>query len=154
MENDLNLSALDRLVGRELGFTEWMTIDQQRIDQFAQCTGDRQWIHVDVERAARESPFRTTVAHGYLLLSTVAPATLEVLVQPAAIPAALNYGLDKVRFISPVRAGSRIRNRVKLLAVESKAPGRTLLTTEHTIEIEGEDKPAVIAQALAMAISS
>jgi len=137
-------------VGQELGVSDWLTIDQSRIDQFAECTGDRQWIHVDVERARRESPFGAPVAHGYLTLSLLAPTALEILVRPAGITQAFNYGLDRVRFIAPVKVGSRIRNRIKLVSVDEKPGSRALLTTENTIEIEGEDKPALTAVALAM----
>ncbi len=93
MSETLSLANIGQFVGRELGVTSWMTMDQERIDQFAVCTGDSQWIHVDADRARRESPFKTTIAHGYLLLATVAPAVFEVLVVPARIPAVLNYGL-------------------------------------------------------------
>jgi acyl dehydratase len=127
-------------------------MNQQRIDQFAECTEDHQWIHVDAERAKRDSPLGTTIAHGYLTLAMLAPSTFEVVVKPAGISQALNYGLDRVRFIAPVRAGSRVRNRIKLLAAEDKGGGRMLLTTENTIEIEGEAKPALIATALVMAL--
>jgi len=137
-------------VGQELGVSDWLTVDQSRIDQFAECTGDDQWIHVDVERARRESPFGAPVAHGYLTLSLLAPTALEILIRPAGITQAFNYGLDRVRFITPVKVGSRIRNRIKLLSVDEKPGARALLTTENTIEIEGEDKPALTAVALAM----
>ena len=137
-------------VGQELGVSDWLTVDQSRIDQFAECTGDDQWIHVDVERARRESPFGAPVAHGYLTLSLLAPTALEILIRPAGITQAFNYGLDRVRFITPVKVGSRIRNRIKLLSVDEKPGSRALLTTENTIEIEGEDKPALTAVALAM----
>src|SRR5258708_27437660 len=140
-------------VGQELGVSDWVTMSQQRIDQFAECTGDHQWIHVDVERAKRESAFGATVAHGYLTLAMLAQSTFEVVVKPSGINQALNYGLDRVRFIAPVKAGARVRNRIKLLAAEDKGSGRTLLTTENTIEIEGEAKPALIATALVMAIA-
>ena len=144
------LAALTDFVGHEIGTSSWMLVDQPCIDQFAACTGDRQWIHVDAARAKAESPLGTTIAHGYLLLSTIAPASLELLVEPAGIRTALNYGLDRVRFLTPVKVNSRIRNRVKIVAVEAKGPDRALVTTEHTIEIEGEPKPAVVAQALAL----
>lgn len=126
-------------------------MDQQRIDQFAECTEDHQWIHTDIERAKRDSPLGTTIAHGYLTLAMLAPSTFEVVIKPAGINQALNYGLDRVRFIAPVKAGSRVRNRIKLLAAEARGDGRMLLTTENTIEIEGEPKPALIATALVMA---
>jgi acyl dehydratase len=145
-----DLDNLQACVGRELGVSDWLTIDQSRIDQFAECTGDHQWIHVDVERARRESPFGGPVAHGYLTLSLLAPTALEVFIRPAGITQAFNYGLDRVRFISPVRVGARVRNRIKLLSAEEKGGSRVLLSTDNTIEIEGEDKPALTAVALAM----
>jgi acyl dehydratase len=145
-----NLDNLQACVGKELGVSDWLTIDQSRIDQFAECTGDHQWIHVDVERAQRESPFGGPVAHGYLTLSLLAPTALEVFIRPAGITQAFNYGLDRVRFISPVKVGARVRNRIKLLSAEEKGGSRVLLSTDNTIEIEGEDKPALTAVALAM----
>jgi acyl dehydratase len=153
MPDTLSLATLDRFIGQELGVTQWVRMDQQRIDEFADCTGDRQWIHVDVERAARESPFGGTIAHGYLTLSTVGPAQLDVWIAPAGIGTALHYGLDKVRFLAPVRAGLNVRTHVKLVAVEGKGGGRTLVTTENTVEIEGQDKPALIAMALSMVMA-
>jgi acyl dehydratase len=141
-------------VGHELGVSDWVTLSQQRIDEFAECTGDHQWIHVDVERARRESPTGSTIAHGYLTLSLLAHSTFQIIVKPAGIGQALNYGLDRVRFLAPVRAGARVRNRVKLLAFDDKGGGRFLLTTENTIEIDGEAKPALIATALVMAFAS
>jgi acyl dehydratase len=148
---EFRLASAEAFVGQELGVSSWIALDQHRIGQFAECTDDHQWIHVDVERAKRESPLGTTIAHGYLTLAMVAPTTFEVLAKPAGITQALNYGLDRVRFIAPVKAGSRVRNRIKLLATEDKGKGWILLTTENTIEIEGEDKPALIASALVMA---
>ena len=150
--DSFNLANIEAFVGRELGVSGWVTMNQQRIDQFAECTEDHQWIHVDAERAKRDSPLGTTIAHGYLTLAMLAPSTFDVVVKPAGISQALNYGLDRVRFIAPVRAGSRVRNRIKLLAAEDKGGGRMLLTTENTIEIEGETKPALIATALVMAL--
>ena len=149
-----NLSNIDAFVGRELGVSQWTTLDQRRIDEFADCTGDRQWIHVDVERARRESPLGTTIAHGYLTLAMIAQSTFEVLIEPAGITQALNYGLERVRFIAPVKSGARVRNRIKLVAAEPKGDGRFLLTTENTIEIENEAKPALVAQALVLATAT
>jgi acyl dehydratase len=145
-----SMATLSEFVGRELGVSEWTTVTQGRIDGFAEFTGDRQWIHVDVERARRESPFGGTIAHGYLTLSLVASLAMEVGVVPADAKAGLNYGLDKVRFMAPVRAGARVRNRVVLLAVEDKGGGRVLIKTQNTLEIEGGEKPALIAETLAM----
>ena len=146
----MNLANLHERVGLELGASGWEMLDQARIDRFAQCTGDHQWIHVDVERARAESPLHATIAHGYLLLSLIAPTTFEVLTRPLGVAQALNYGLDKVRFLSPVKVDSRVRNRVKVLSVEDKGNGRTLIATENTIEIEGDTKPALIASALVL----
>jgi acyl dehydratase len=152
MSATLSLATLDRLVGQDLGVSQWVRMDQARIDQFADCTGDRQWIHVDRERA-RASPFGGTIAHGYLTLATVGPAQLEVWIAPAGIGTVLHYGLDRVRFLAPVPAGVNVRTRVKLVSVEPKGAGRTLVTTENAIEIEGRDKPALIATALTMVVA-
>jgi acyl dehydratase len=148
-----NMANLSAFVGRELGVSDWTTVDQRRIDAFAACTGDRQWIHVDVERARRESPFGGTIAHGYLTLALVASLAMEVGLVPADATAGLNYGLDKVRFMAPVRAGARVRNRIVLLSAEQKDGGRVLIKTQNTLQVEGEDKPALIAETLAMLIN-
>ena len=140
-------------VGDEIGRSSWIAVDQQRIDEFAHCTEDHQWIHVDIERATRESPFGGTVAHGFLTLALVAPTLLEILLSHVQVKQAVNYGLEKVRFLAPLRAGKRVRNHVKVAAVEDKGGGRVLLTTENTFEIEGEDKPALIAFVLVMLMS-
>jgi acyl dehydratase len=147
-----DVSTLEQFVGRELGVSSWLTVDQGRINEFADCTGDRQWIHVDVERAKRESPLGSTIAHGYLTLSLVATMSMEMGLVPTGVSQVLNYGLDRVRFIAPVKAGSRIRNRVMLLAAEPQDKGRFLLIFQNTVEIEGETKPALIAQTLALLI--
>jgi len=130
-----------------------MTIDQDRINHFADFTGDHQWIHVDVERAKRESLFGTTIAHGYLTLSLAAALAMELGVIPVGVSQALNYGLDKVRFLAPVKSGSRVRDRVVLLAAEPQGKGRLLLKFRNTIEIEGETKPALIADALSLLVT-
>ncbi|MEJ6784595.1 MaoC family dehydratase [Aminobacter sp. Piv2-1] len=137
-------------IGQELGVSDWSLVDQSRIDAFADCTGDRQWIHVDPERARRRSPFRTTVAHGFLTLSLVGALVQEIGVVPENTLAAFNYGLDRVRFIAPVKVGSRVRLRTTLMSMEDKGPGQYLLKAENTIEIEGEDKPALVAETLVM----
>ena len=139
-------------LGKEIGVSSWIMVDQRRIDEFAQCTEDRQWIHVDVERAAEESPFGGTVAHGFLTLALLAPTLFEIMISRVDIKQAINYGLEKVRFLAPVRAGKRVRNRVKVASLEDRN-GRILLTTENTVEIEGEDKPAVMALAQVMLMS-
>ncbi|HKE38530.1 MAG TPA: MaoC family dehydratase [Casimicrobiaceae bacterium] len=145
-----SMATLEEFAKREIGVSDWTTVDQHRIDEFADCTGDRQWIHVDVERAQKESPFGGTIAHGYLTLSLAASLSIEAGVIPSDAAAALNYGLDKVRFIAPVKAGARVRNRVVLLSAERKPQGRVLLTLQNIIEIEGEAKPALIAESLAL----
>jgi acyl dehydratase len=134
-------------LGKEIGVSSWITVDQRRINEFAQCTDDRQWIHVDVERAEKESPFAGTVAHGFLTLSLLAPTIFEIMISRVEIKQAINYGLEKVRFLAPVRAGKRVRNRIKGASLEDRSNGRILLTTENTVEIEGEDKPAMMALA-------
>ena len=145
----MSVAILAEKVGQELGVSPWRVIAQDRIDRFADATDDHQWIHVDRTRAA-DGPFGTTVAHGFLTLSLLAPTAYEVLADIFAGATAFNYGLDKVRFIAPVRVGSRVRNRIRLLAIEPKGEGRWLLTSENTFEIEGEDKPALIAVSLVM----
>jgi len=149
------LENLTSQVGQELGVSEWLQVDQERINQFADCTGDHQWIHVDVERAKRESPFGTTIAHGYLTLSLLPKLqqSAGMSIAPPGVKAAINYGLDKARFIAPVPAGARIRDRITLAAADDKGGGRILITTRHTVEIEGQEKPALIADTLTMFMS-
>jgi acyl dehydratase len=152
MPEKMPLSDLVKHVGEEMGISSWITLDQTRIGEFAHCTGDHQWIHVDPERAARESPFGGTVAHGFLTLSLIAPTAFEVLVTRVDPKSVVNYGLEKVRFMAPVRSGKRVRNRIKLAAVDDRGSGRYLVTTENVIEIEGEIKPALKANAIAIFI--
>ena len=152
MPEIMPLSDLVKHVGEEMGVSSWITLDQTRIGEFAHCTGDHQWIHVDPERAARESPFGGTVAHGFLTLSLIAPTAFEVLVSRVAPKSVVNYGLEKVRFMAPVRSGKRVRNRIKLAGVDDRGSGRYLVTTENTFEIEGEIKPALKANAIAIFI--
>jgi acyl dehydratase len=147
-----SMASAPRFVGCELGLSDWVTVDQDRIDAFAACTGDRQWIHVDVERARRESPFGGPIAHGYLVLSLVAAMVMELGVIPPDAATGLNYGLDKVRFIAPVKAGARVRARANVLAVEPQSRGRVLLKLNCTLEIEGEAKPALVAELLCLLI--
>jgi acyl dehydratase len=149
---ELAFASLGTRVGEEIGVSNWVVIDQARIDAFASCTGDHQWIHVDVERAKRESPFRGPVAHGYLLLAMVASLSMEVGVIPADAAAGLNYGVDKVRFLAPAPAGARVRLRVVVVGVEPKADGSVVMKTKNTLEIEGSEKPALIAETLALII--
>jgi len=146
------MTTAPQFVGCELGASDWVTVSQDRIDQFADCTGDRQWIHVDVERAKRDSPFGTTIAHGYLSLSLVAAMVMELGAIPSDAVTALNYGLDKVRFIGPVKVGARVRTRANIASVEPQNGGRLLLKLQSTLEIEGEAKPALVAEVLCMLI--
>lgn len=144
------LASVGEFVGKELGVSSWHVIDQDRINAFAECTGDHQWIHVDVDRSKRESPFGGTIAHGYLTLSMLAPLQEEIGVIPDGTRQAINFGLDKLRFLTPVKAGARIRMRVTLLSVEDRGKGRLLLRTANTFDIEGAEKPALTAESLAL----
>lgn len=152
MNASLSMQTLTERVGHEIGTTEWLTVGQDRIQNFAECTEDRQWIHVDVERARKESPFGGPVAHGLLTLSLLPYWTFVMPAVPADAGAILNYGFDKVRFIAPVKSGARVRSRIKLLSVVPKDKGRMLMALEHTVEIENESKPAVIAELLLMLV--
>ena len=149
-----SMATAPQFVGRELGASDWVAVDQDRIAAFADCTGDRQWIHVDAGRARRESPFGGPIAHGYLTLSLVAAMVMELGVIPPDAATGLNYGLDKVRFIAPVKAGARVRTRAKLLAAESQGSGRVLLKLDCTLEIDGEAKPALVAELLCLLIGA
>jgi acyl dehydratase len=149
---NLILAGLGERIGQELGLSEWVTIDQSRIDSFASCTGDNQWIHVDTERAKRESPFRGPIAHGYLTLAMVAPLAMQVGIIPSDAAAGLNYGIERVRFLAPVPAGARVRLRVVLSGIESKDAGQVIMKTYNTLEVEGSEKPALIAETLALLI--
>jgi acyl dehydratase len=146
------MASATELVGREFGASKWVTVDQDRIDRFADCTGDRQWIHVDVARARRESPFGGPIAHGYLTLSLVAAMVMELGIIPPDAATGLNYGLDKVRFIAPVKAGARVRAHARLIAAEPQGGSRVLLRINCTLEVEGEAKPALVADLLCLLI--
>ncbi|MCA3390315.1 MAG: MaoC family dehydratase [Roseomonas sp.] len=144
--------ALRALIGQELGVSDWLEVTQDLIDRFAEVTGDHQWIHVDVERAKREMPGGKTIAHGYLLLSLLPKlgAGIYKLSWPTR---SINYGSDKVRIVNPVKAGARIRLRQSLVAVEDGAPGAHRITVRQTLEIEGEAKPAMIADTIRMSFT-
>ena len=136
-------------IGQEVGVSGWLTMDQQRIDEFAESTEDRQFIHVDPQAAA-QTPFGTTIAHGFLSLSMLSRMAAEVMLIPDSTKMAVNYGLDRVRFIAPVKSGKRIRGRFRLDSIEEKAPGQLLLRHTVTVEIEGEEKPALTAEWLGL----
>jgi acyl dehydratase len=146
MRDIANLDELKALVGLEVGVSRWFEVSQQRVKTFADATDDHQWIHVDHDRAARESPFGGTVAHGFLTLSLL-PAMLEDAIVMRDVKMGLNYGLNKVRFPAPVPAGSRVRARVTLGAVDEFAGGAQL-TWEVVVEREGGDKPVCVAEFL------
>jgi len=132
-------------VGAELGVSSWLEVNQQRVDQFAEVTGDHQWIHVDVERAKTESPYGTTIAHGFLTLSLI-PALSKDNYVVENTKMALNYGLNKVRFLAPVPAGSRVRVRSELADAVTSGEDTVNLTVRHTVEIDGSEKPAAVAE--------
>jgi acyl dehydratase len=137
--------ALHRAVGTHLGFSDWVEITQERIDRFADATGDHQWIHVDPERA-KHGPFGTTIAHGYLTLS-ITNRFLPALLRVPSAKLGLNYGANKVRFPAPVPVGSRIRMGAEIIDVQD-VPGGVQVTTRNTVEIEGGDKPACVVEAV------
>lgn len=149
--NDLNFGTIEDYVGRELGTSEWLTIDQHRIDAFADVSQDHQWIHTDPERA-EASPLGSTVAHGYLSLSLLSHFQFEIGVFPGDVSSILNYGLDRVRFVAPVKSGQRIRAHMKLLSCELRPDGRKLIKLENTVEIDGVSKPALVAETLSLLI--
>ncbi|MCA9835543.1 MAG: MaoC family dehydratase [Trueperaceae bacterium] len=144
--SSLNIAEL---VGKDLGKSAWFIVDQDRIRQFAEVTEDHQWIHIDEARAKAESPYGTTIAHGFLTLSLLSKFAFELRNFPAGVTV-INYGLDKVRFLNAVKVGSRIRNHAVIVAADPNGEGRTLLKTKNTVEIEGEENPAMIAETLSL----
>jgi len=141
------IASLDEIrarIGSEIAVSTWLTVDQQRIDAFAEATEDRQFIHTD-SAAAAQTPFGGTIAHGFLTLSLLSRMGAEAMLIPAGLKMAVNYGLDRVRFLAPVKSGKRVRGRFILDSVEEKAPGQVLMRHTVTVEIEGEEKPALTA---------
>lgn len=136
-------------VGTEIGVSDWILVDQARIDAFAETTEDHQFIHVD-PAAAAQTPFGGTIAHGFLSLSLLSRMAADVMLRPETIKMGVNYGFEKVRFMAPVRAGKRVRGRFRLDAFEEKGPGRHQFIHNVTVEIEGEAKPALIADWIGM----
>ncbi|MGH8331977.1 MAG: MaoC family dehydratase [Pseudomonas fluorescens] len=143
------VAELKDYVGKELGRSEWLTIDQERINLFAEATGDYQFIHVDPVKAA-QTPFGSTIAHGFLSLSLIPKLMEDILILPEGAKMVVNYGLDTVRFIQPVKVNSRVRLKVDMNEVTEKKPGQWLLKATATLEIEGSDKPAYIAEPLSL----
>jgi acyl dehydratase len=149
----LNVAELPTLAGRTLAPSDWILITQQRIDAFAACTDDHQFIHVDPERAARETPFGGTIAHGFLTLSLIPGHRPADLPRPADLGLTINYGLDRVRFMAPVRAGARVRLLSRVVSAEPREPGRVLMKMEITLELEGSTKPAFVAEQLTLFVA-
>lgn len=143
------LEKIKERIGDELGLTDWFQMDQDRIDKFAECTEDHQWIHVDKDAAAK-GPFGKTIAHGYLTVSLLSHFSADIALVPEGTMMAINYGMNKLRLINPIPFDAKIRDRVTLTAVDEKSGGRILVTTTHTVEIEGEEKPACVAEVLGM----
>ncbi len=150
VRSSLTPDAYRAQVGNVLGVSEWVLVDQARIDRFADCTNDHQFIHVDPARAA-ETPFGGTVAHGFLTLSLIAGMSYEVLPRVEGAAMGINYGLNKLRFMAPVRSGRRVRGQFRLIDFTVRPSGMVQLTTEVTVEIEGENKPALIAEWITLA---
>jgi acyl dehydratase len=148
------ISSIDEgieAVGQELGVSKWIAIDQERINAFADATDDHQWIHVDVERARTESPYRTTIAHGFLTLSLI-PALSRDNYRVDNAKMGINYGLNKVRFLAPVPVGSRIRLRSELIDAKKVNDSTVDLVVRQTVELDGSDKPAAVAEVIARMI--
>ncbi len=149
MSNIVSANQLESFVGQEISISEWIHVEQNRIDLFADATGDHQYIHVDPKRAA-ETPFGTTIAHGFLSLSLLASMNGGLKLENTVM--GINYGLDKVRFLSPVKVGAKIRGRFTLISAEEKKPQHFPLKHNIVVEIEGEEKPALIADWLGMTV--
>ncbi|HWD48501.1 MAG TPA: MaoC family dehydratase [Rhizomicrobium sp.] len=148
MTKTVAFDALPTLAGQETGVSDWVKITQDRINKFADATGDHQWIHIDVERAKKEMPGGKTIAHGYLTLSLI-PFLTGSFLRVEGVTRGINYGSDKVRFTNMVPVGSKVRARAKLLSAEAKSGGMQM-RTEVTIEIEGQDRPACIAETISL----
>jgi acyl dehydratase len=147
MKHVSHFDTIETLVGKNLGASDWLTLDQKRIDTFAEATGDFQWIHVDPERAAREFSTGRTIAHGYLTLSLLSPLLKDIL-QIDGIAHSINYGSNRVRYTNMVPSGSRVRAHLSLKSVDQRSDGAKQLTNEVTIEIEGDSRPALVAETL------
>jgi acyl dehydratase len=148
MSTSTTFEDLPKLVGQETGVSDWVEITQDRINQFADATGDHQWIHIDVERAKKEMPGGKTIAHGYLTLSLI-PWLTGSFLKVAGVTRGINYGSNKIRFTNMVPVGSKVRARAKLLSAEARAGGMQLVN-EVTIEIEGQDRPACVAETISL----
>lgn len=147
----IKFAELENYAGQEIGASEWVTIDQDRVNKFADATGDHQWIHIDVERAKRELPTGGTIAHGYLTLSLI-PWLGAQIMKIDGVSRGINYGSNKVRFTNMVPVGAKVRAKLKLLSVEARAGGKQL-TSEYTIEVQGQDRPACVAETIGLVFS-
>jgi len=153
MSSELTIEKIDAYIGREIGRSGWLRIDQARIDAFADCTEDHQWIHVDRDRAA-DGPFGATIAHGFLVLALIPRLSQDVPFDPQGVVMNINYGLDRVRFIRPVPAGAEIRDTLVLTGAVDKGDGRLLLTIQHTLHMRGQDTPVCVAETLRMCVTA
>ena len=152
MNQDYRFATVPDFVGKELGLSDWIGIDQAQIQAFADCTGDQQWIHTDVERCRSESPFGAPIAHGFLLLSLLARLLMDVGTVPPDASRVMNLGIKDARFRTPVRAGARVRARIGLAAVDRKSEGRLIATASAVLEVENEKDPALSAELVLMLI--
>lgn len=150
--NTLNVEQLQAKVGQELGTSRWFPVDQSRIDAFADLTEDPQWIHVDPERAAKETPFGGTIAHGFLSLSLLSAMAMDVVPSIEGTVMGINYGFDKVRFLNPVRSGSQVRGHFKLAGMEPRGDNQLLIRYAISVEIDGVEKPAIACEWLSLII--
>jgi acyl dehydratase len=151
MAKKLTLEKLQEDLGKEIGLSDWMEITQERINAFAEATDDRQWIHVNPVKA-KFGPFRKTIAHGFLILSLLVHLTSRIELFQHGVKMVTNVGMNRVRFISPVPVGSKIRNRCVLKEVAEKEDRKIVITVENTVEIEGKEKPALVAEVLALVV--
>ncbi|TYO66137.1 MaoC family dehydratase [Bradyrhizobium hipponense] len=148
----VTLAAIRDFIGQDLGRSHWVTVDQSMIEQFAACTGDRQWIHVDTDRASKESASGGTIAHGFLSLSLIASLGMGLGLAPVDASAVINYGLDKVRFLTPVKSGSRVRLQLSMTSVDPKDNGSMLIKGNAVLEIENSQTPALVAETLTLVV--
>jgi|TARA_B110001454_G_C12625144_1_gene394534 acyl dehydratase len=146
----VDVNELENIKGKDMGHSEWMSIEQDRINQFADATNDHQWIHIDTEKASKELPTKSTIAHGFLSLSLLVPLASEIWTISGA-KMMINYGLNKVRFINMVPVGSKVRLGVKISDVKKLDNGGTQVLSEATLEIDGQDKPAYVAESIMVA---
>ncbi len=151
MDQRAMIEKMRNTIGQEVGVSDWFLIDQNRINQFAECTGDNQWIHTNVQKAA-EGPFGKTIAPGFLALSLISAMSKSrrIAFDEAQVQMLINYGLNKVRFLNPIPVDSKIRSRMVLTHLEERTPGRVLLTCRHTIEIEGQAEPACVVEIIGL----